>query len=487
MLGFAGIVQSGRSQALLLDTYSGAAAAYSLRKLRTAYTGSALRVRASSNGVEADIGFNSLGNLDEVALINHVGYQNFILYSEQFDNAWWTKFESSITSNNATDPIGGSTADSIVETNANNVHRVSVSGISLLSNTTYTVSAYAKSINVGFLNIAAVPLTTPTATVYEAYFDLINGTVAATGTGASAAIVNVGNGWYRCSVTFSSGNATSGNFFFNPATNSTSYSYQGINGRTNINLWGAQLNVGTSAQTYQQTTTFQRDGAGFVTTWYDQSGNARNATQATASAQPRIVNAGVVEKVSGYPVFNFDAINDNLSLLNNSFGITTNLSVFASLSRNSFAANAGYFSFIPSASSPSDRDWASASGRSFNQGDINTRLVQYIAHLQFSGSNGFSDSISINSNSGNINSRFILSSITSGGTANLKVNNGSLQSDTYNGSPTAPNGLIIGCRYDTNAQLFSDIRFNELLIYASDQSSNRTSIESNINTYFSIY
>jgi hypothetical protein len=41
----------------LLDTYSGAAAAYSLRKLRTAYTGNAIRVRRASDNTEQNIGF----------------------------------------------------------------------------------------------------------------------------------------------------------------------------------------------------------------------------------------------------------------------------------------------------------------------------------------------------------------------------------------------------------------------------------------------
>jgi hypothetical protein len=41
----------------LLDTYSGAAAAYSLRKLRTAYTGDAIRVRRASDNTEQNIGF----------------------------------------------------------------------------------------------------------------------------------------------------------------------------------------------------------------------------------------------------------------------------------------------------------------------------------------------------------------------------------------------------------------------------------------------
>ena len=58
---------------LLLDTYSGAAAAYSLRKLRTDYSGSAIRVRESGGNTEADIGFDSNGDLDTVALLAHCG------------------------------------------------------------------------------------------------------------------------------------------------------------------------------------------------------------------------------------------------------------------------------------------------------------------------------------------------------------------------------------------------------------------------------
>jgi hypothetical protein len=58
---------------LLLDTYSGAAAAYSLRRLTTAYTGSAIRVRRSSDNTELNIGFDSDGNLDTVALSAFVG------------------------------------------------------------------------------------------------------------------------------------------------------------------------------------------------------------------------------------------------------------------------------------------------------------------------------------------------------------------------------------------------------------------------------
>jgi hypothetical protein len=50
----------------LLDDYPNAAAAYSLRLLRTAYTGDAIRVRRASDNTEQDIGF--VNELDTAAL-----------------------------------------------------------------------------------------------------------------------------------------------------------------------------------------------------------------------------------------------------------------------------------------------------------------------------------------------------------------------------------------------------------------------------------
>jgi hypothetical protein len=40
---------------------------------------------------------------------------------------------------------------------------------------------------------------------------------------------------------------------------------------------------------------------GFVTTWYDQSGNGRNATQTIAEGQPQIVSNGVIQMQNGRP------------------------------------------------------------------------------------------------------------------------------------------------------------------------------------------
>jgi hypothetical protein len=77
---------------LLLDTYSGAAAAYSLRLLRTAYSGNCIRVRRSSDNAEQDFGF--VGNdLDTASLLTFCGAGN------GFVTTW---YDQSTNANNAT-------------------------------------------------------------------------------------------------------------------------------------------------------------------------------------------------------------------------------------------------------------------------------------------------------------------------------------------------------------------------------------------------
>ena len=67
------VVAKQKDEELLLDLFPGAAAAFSLRKLRAAYTGAAIRVRRSSDDAEQDIGFDANNDLDTAALLAFVG------------------------------------------------------------------------------------------------------------------------------------------------------------------------------------------------------------------------------------------------------------------------------------------------------------------------------------------------------------------------------------------------------------------------------
>ena len=95
-VGIRGSVSQSQTQSLLLDTYSGAAAAYSLRKLNNSYTGSAIRVRRSSDNGEQNIGFNADGTLNTLSLLEFVGSGN------GFVTTW---YDQSSNNNHATQNV----------------------------------------------------------------------------------------------------------------------------------------------------------------------------------------------------------------------------------------------------------------------------------------------------------------------------------------------------------------------------------------------
>jgi hypothetical protein len=65
-------MQLGRN-GFILDSISGVQAAYSLRRLRSGYTGKAIQVRRSSDNTTLDIGFTPAGDLDWAALDSFIG------------------------------------------------------------------------------------------------------------------------------------------------------------------------------------------------------------------------------------------------------------------------------------------------------------------------------------------------------------------------------------------------------------------------------
>lgn len=71
-IGFFQSLLNTESYVFLLDQYSNAKVAYSLRKLSSTYAGSCIRVRRSSDNTEQDIGFVS-NELDTTALLSFVG------------------------------------------------------------------------------------------------------------------------------------------------------------------------------------------------------------------------------------------------------------------------------------------------------------------------------------------------------------------------------------------------------------------------------
>lgn len=172
---------------------------------------------------------------------------NFWTYSEQFDNAVWTKNNVTVTANAATGPLGGATADSMAETVAAAAGHLIQQPVSFaLPNVAYTKSVYAK-VGPGpatrFLYIQARRLD---GTWSYCGFNLSTGATVSPSNCLAQGAVSLGSGWYRCWITFNSMSGAStpseGIFMSTDGTNAgTTYTGDGTSG---VYLWGAQTEVG---------------------------------------------------------------------------------------------------------------------------------------------------------------------------------------------------------------------------------------------------
>ena len=144
--------------------------------------------------VEYDADGNRLGLLVEEARTN------LITYSTMKD-ANYTKTRAEITDNQITSPDGTQNASKVNETTgASGPHYIYRQDVSYTSGNDYTFSVFAKA------DTATVVQLIGTSTVFGsavyANFDIENGTIGSQGASVvDSSIQDVGNGWYRLSVT----------------------------------------------------------------------------------------------------------------------------------------------------------------------------------------------------------------------------------------------------------------------------------------------
>ena len=205
---------------------------------------------------------------------------------------------------------------------------------------------------------------------------------------------------------------------------------------------------------------FVGSGNGFVTTWYDQSGNISNLIQTTAANQARIVYNGVLETLNGKPalVTNYNYSTSGFYKATYSSTINGPATVF------NIGSN------------------VATNGSNYLWDGLNTNMYAYSYNntwLRIGGSaeftlTGYTQGITI---------QRIINAIYNGASSKLRINNGTYA--TGNTGTIAATGLTLGGAY--NGTYLAPAYNQEHIVYPSNQETNATNINTNINSYYTIY
>jgi hypothetical protein len=196
-------------------------------------------------------------------------------------------------------------------------------------------------------------------------------------------------------------------------------------------------------------------GNGFVSIWYDQSGNGYNLTQEASANQHRIVNAGSLQTLNGKPALvNYSGI----QYMKVSYGITyTQANTAFQVGSHTNAASVIFDSF-------STRQQIYSPG--------NTGQVSLFAGNQLSTS--YLPSIA---------TQRLIYGLFNGMSSKVAINNG--VGSTGNAGTQAMDGLTLNASYLNSSS--NNQNQQELIIWNSNKDTDRTGISNNINSFYSIY
>jgi hypothetical protein len=467
-------VLPGRST--LPGNYSGLAAAYSLRRVSASYSGNAIDVRRIWDNTTSSIGFDASGNLDTGSLLSFTtSGSNILLNSNDFSSN--AKYSVQVTSSAILGPYGIGSGSFINETNATSFHSFDYNINPVNTSSVHTISCFVKKQERRYVGLAFAYNSTNYSYVN---FDLnttssINSGSAGTGYSFISSSINfVTDGWFRLSLTGTAGLPDFYPRLFLSNNSSSGFpTYTGEPG-TGSYVYGFQYTTGSTVQPYIETTGTARynvgntSSFGYVTKWYDQSGNARHATQTVTGSQPLIVSSGSLVTENGRPALRFLATNSSsLNLPNSPLSGSNAFGLYA----------------IANFSSSNSYEMLYAEAPPSITTGVEIRRNSVANSLQYITGDG-----TYPAGTASIDNRQILISINRNAlVSNTAFVNGALDATLATSSNVITStSASIGRRYGDD--YYFDGTIQEMSFFTgSAASSSRALIENNINTYYNVY
>jgi len=483
LLSFANV--SDTSTTKLLDLYSGAAVAYSLRKLSSTYSGSAIRVRRSSDNAEQNIGFNSDGSLDTNSLLTFIGGGDGFVktwYDQSGNNNHANqlsavnqpqivssgsvltvnsksciRFDGSNDNFSISTPITLSAGDQFSSFHVERKTTAAAIGLWITSSPSvsggYTVVNYGETIYMsGQLNTSTStykggPLTGNPQRVISGYLKSID----------TNSQIYVNNSLFTSYN--NSGTETRGASFITMGSRQGEYSNTSAQELILYKSDKSSDNNAINNNINSYYSTFTPTGNAFVTTWYDQSGNSKDAAQTTSASQPQIVSNGSLILLSGRTSLYFGGSSYLITSQNVVSTGNAAYSVFG-LGRPQGSPNCLFYIGIPSGNN----------GIGLNNNNGTPR------HYWFANDYDSSQTFV------NTNSIFVASY---DGTKRYTTINNVTTSANSSGKNTISPVLTIGKLHTWGQSLVG--HESELIIYDSNKESVRSNITSDLNSYYSIW